>query len=57
MNQIFIVDDDEGLVHFLKRLFEKEGYEVSSSNDGASALDRLSREQFDLILLDYKMLG
>ncbi|MFO8057160.1 MAG: sigma-54 dependent transcriptional regulator [bacterium] len=57
MNRIFIVDDDESLVHFLSRLFEKEGYQVGSAGDGASALDRLSREEFDLILLDYKMPG
>jgi two-component system, NtrC family, response regulator AtoC len=57
MNRIFIVDDDEGLVHFLSRLFERQGYEVSSINDGAAALERLAREQFDLILLDYKMPG
>jgi len=57
MDRIFIVDDDEGLIHFLSRLFEKQGYEASSASDGASALERLSKERFDLILLDYKMPG
>jgi nitrogen regulation protein NR(I) len=57
MNRIFIVDDDEGLIHFLGRLFEKQGYRVSSATDGASALEVLKKERFDLILLDYKMPG
>ncbi len=56
-NRIFIVDDDKGLVHFLTRLFEKQGYSVDSVHDGAEALRRLDHEQYDLILLDYKMPG
>jgi len=57
MNRIFIVDDDEGLIHFLSRLLEKQGYSVDSAHDGAEALKRVAREHFDLILLDYKMPG
>jgi len=57
MSKILIVDNDEGLVHFLTRLFVKQGHEVESSNDGASSLELLRSEAFDLILLDYKMPG
>ena len=57
MDKILIIDDDEGLVHFLSRFFSKLGNDVTFSTDGPSALDMLSREQFDLILLDYKMPG
>ena len=34
MGKILIVDNDEGLVHFLTRLFVKQGYEVASCTDG-----------------------
>lgn len=57
MGKILIVDNDEGLVHFLTRLFVKQGYEVASCTDGISGLDRVKSESFDLILLDYKMPG
>ncbi|MHC4178463.1 MAG: sigma-54-dependent transcriptional regulator, partial [Planctomycetota bacterium] len=45
------------LVHFLTRLFVKQGHEVASCTDGISGLDRVKSETFDLILLDYKMPG
>jgi len=57
MEKILIVDDDEGLVHFLDRFFVKQGYAVHACNSGQSALDAMANEQFDLILLDYKMPG
>lgn len=57
MEKILIVDDDEGLVHFLSRFFSKQGYEVQSSNSGSKALEMASEQSFDLILLDYKMPG
>ncbi|RJP69018.1 MAG: sigma-54-dependent Fis family transcriptional regulator [Candidatus Abyssobacteria bacterium SURF_17] len=57
MERILIVDDDEGLIHFLSRFFSKLDKEVTSSTDGPSALDLLSNETFDLILIDYKMPG
>src|SRR3989304_1563479 len=57
MAKILIVDNDEGLIHFLSRLLVKQGYEVASSSDGAAALQRLAAEPFDTVLLDYKMPG
>ena len=57
MEKILIVDDDEGLIHFLHRFFAKQGYDVHSSSNGQAALDLIAGEQFDLILLDYKMPG
>jgi two-component system response regulator AtoC len=57
MGKILIVDDDEGLIHFLSRFFSSKGYDVKSATEGRSALEALTREQFDLILLDYKMAG
>jgi DNA-binding NtrC family response regulator len=57
MPRLLVVDNDEGLVHFLTRLFTKQGYEVVSCSDGIATLDRVARESFDAILLDYKMPG
>jgi len=57
MGKILIVDNDEGLIHFLTRLFVKQGHEVASCTDGISGLEQVKAEPFDLILLDYKMPG
>jgi DNA-binding NtrC family response regulator len=57
MEKILIVDNDEGLAHFLTRLFVRQGCDVQSCADGQSALQLLAAENVDLILLDYKMPG
>jgi len=55
MEKILIIDDDDGLIHFLSRFFTRKGYTVSACSDGHSALETLDRTPVDLILLDYKM--
>ena len=49
---ILLVEDEENLQEALKLNLELEGYEVSSSFDGASALKMIHQEHFDLIILD-----
>jgi len=49
---ILLVEDEENLHEALKLNLELEGYEVSSSFDGATALQRIHQEHFDLIVLD-----
>lgn len=55
MEKILLIDDDEGLVHFLSRFFERKGYAVTACANGPCAIEKVGRENFDLILLDYKM--
>ncbi|RJP82896.1 MAG: sigma-54-dependent Fis family transcriptional regulator [Desulfobacteraceae bacterium] len=55
MEKIFLIDDDEGLIHFLSRFFERKGYEVTTCLSGPEAVRIIQHESFDLILLDYKM--
>ncbi|MBI9073965.1 MAG: sigma-54-dependent Fis family transcriptional regulator [Desulfatibacillum sp.] len=57
MEKILIVDDDEGLNHFLGRFFKRKGYEVAVSKCGLSAMEKIAEENFDLVLMDYKMPG
>lgn len=49
---ILLVEDEENLQEALKLNLELEGYEVSSSYDGADALNMVKKEHFDLIILD-----
>ena len=49
---ILLVEDEENLQEALKLNLELEGYEVTSSYDGAAALKAFQQEYFDLIILD-----
>lgn len=49
---ILLVEDEENLQEALKLNLELEGYEITSSYDGAAALKAFQQEHFDLIILD-----
>jgi two-component system, OmpR family, alkaline phosphatase synthesis response regulator PhoP len=49
---ILLVEDEENLQEALKLNLELEGYQVTSSYDGADALKTVHQEHFDLIILD-----
>ncbi len=51
-HSILLVEDEENLHEALKLNLELEGYTVSSSFDGASALQLIHQEHYDLIILD-----
>ena len=50
--RVLIVEDEESLLKLETILLTVKGYEVSGVSTGNAALERLSGEQFDLILLD-----
>jgi two-component system alkaline phosphatase synthesis response regulator PhoP len=49
---ILIVEDEEALQTTLRLSLNLEGYDVSVTSDGASALRRVREEYFDLMILD-----
>lgn len=53
--KILIVDDEPTIQSSLEMILEEEGYRVSISGTGRDALDKVGKESFDLILLDYKL--
>ena len=52
--KILVVDDEEKVITMLQSFLQREGYQVSTSLDGASAIQKI-KEQPDLILLDINM--
>jgi diguanylate cyclase (GGDEF)-like protein len=50
--RILVVDDDQDSVDLLAEWLGMEGYDVQSANDGTGALQRVSTQRPDLILLD-----
>lgn len=53
--RVVVVDDDDDLREFLRRLFEHEGYAVTALSDGRLALDAIAVELPDLVVLDVEM--
>ena len=52
MPKILIVEDNEGIVSFLKTELEMEDFSVCAADDGRAALDSFAREKPDLVLFD-----
>jgi DNA-binding response OmpR family regulator len=50
--RILLVDDEVSVQKLLTYPLRKEGYEVVGALDGREALDRLSEDNFDLVVLD-----
>jgi len=50
--RLLLIEDEEDLVLTLADFIRSEGYSVESAADGESGLDRASRENFDLLILD-----
>ena len=54
---ILVVDDDAPIRRMLERTLAAEGYAVSSSADGGSAMAEVERSAPDLVVLDVTMPG
>ena len=55
--RILIVDDEEIVRESLSGWLEKDGYTVSSAQDGPSAIARVNAERWSILLVDMKMPG
>ncbi len=53
--KILIVDDEPRMCTSLKMLLSHYGYEIHTSNSGKEAVEYLSKNNFDLVLLDMVM--
>jgi two-component system, OmpR family, response regulator RstA len=55
--RILLVDDDVRLTTLIAETFTREGFEVSVCNHGGEAVERILREQPDLVVLDLMLPG
>jgi len=53
--KILIVEDEAGIVKPLAMKLKLSGFDVKSAADGEEGLDAMSKEKFDLVLLDLMM--
>ncbi|UWY27119.1 response regulator transcription factor [Flavobacterium sp. TR2] len=52
---ILIVEDEVGIVQFLKQGLQEEGYQITTAGDGSKGFELLQEQKFDLILLDWML--
>lgn len=52
---ILLVDDDENILFLFGLALEDNGFEVQTANTGSEALSLCEANNFDLIILDYKL--
>ena len=55
--KILIVDDDREMLDLMRDVCEGEGFKVCTEQDGARALQRIEREQFEAVVSDIEMAG
>lgn len=53
--KILVVDDERDICKALEFLLKAEGYAVTTAYSGEEALERLSKEHFDVVMTDLKM--
>lgn len=50
--RLLLIDDDIDLLHGLKILLERHGYEVITACNGKSAFDLATKNEFDVVITD-----
>ncbi len=58
MNErILIVDDEKDILRALEFILSRDGYTVTTASRGEEALEKIKKEEFDLVLTDLRMEG
>ena len=55
MARILVVDDEEAIRELVKRLLCLHGHAVDTASNGAEAVDRIQKKQFELMIIDRNM--
>ena len=53
--RVLIIDDEENMLHMLKTILSKEGYEIEIARDGREGLIKVVSSKFDMVLCDLRM--
>ena len=52
---VLVVDDEANVRKLLSEIFTKEGYRVTTANNGQQALELVAQSPFDLVVMDIRM--
>jgi two-component system response regulator AtoC len=53
--RVLIIDDEENMLHMLKTILSKEGYEIELARNGREGLVKVASSKFDIVLCDLRM--
>jgi CheY-like chemotaxis protein len=53
--RVLVADDDPAIRMLVQRVLVRQGYDVTTANDGADAIVQLDQNRFDLLVLDLMM--
>src|SRR5438128_8962771 len=53
--RVLVIDDETGIREAIRMTLENEGYKVDEARGGSDGLDKATKTQYDVILLDIKM--
>lgn len=53
--KVLVVDDEEAICEVMKETLDRGGYDVAIAKNGVEGLQRLSEENFDVVILDLNM--
>jgi DNA-binding response OmpR family regulator len=54
---VLVIEDEPGIVDFIERGLQAEGFEVRSASDGNGGLEKALSENIDLVVLDLMLPG
>jgi len=56
MDKKILVAEDSSVVHnLIRKIFQQLNYSITSAKDGEEALDYLSKDDYDIVLMDINM--
>jgi two-component system, OmpR family, response regulator len=55
--KVLLVDDEVEFTTSMRKVLARRGFDVDVASDGLSALPKIARERFDVVVLDIRMPG
>jgi len=52
---ILVIDDDDTLLRIMRKIFQKQGFIVTTAQSGLEALSKLEAESYAVALIDVKL--
>src|SRR5258706_3088739 len=52
---ILLVDDDVNILDTAKDILEEAGYEISTAQNGAQAIEFLEKKAFNVVIVDFQL--
>jgi len=55
VQKILVIDDEANMLHMLRTILSREGYDITTAANGREALEKLDAARFDIVLCDLRM--